>query len=145
MIRIPKDIENELKKNDKYKDINISELINELFTLILSKTFNDGGCTIRLFGSFFSFKTFSKRHGKDVVRFKFQPSKMLKLNIRNDQYLLDKVPDAKENVSYDESRITKESQQRRDENKNLKECGIFNKAREKTKRNIQIEDIFKSE
>ena len=54
------------------------------------------------------------------------------------------VPVAKENVPYDENRIDEESKKRREENKNLKEREIFNKAREKTKRNIQIEDIFGS-
>ena len=75
MIRLPKDVEFELKK--KYQGINIKEFTNDLFMKILEKTFNDGASTIVGFGSFYCYKTFSSRLGHDVIRLKYNISKAL--------------------------------------------------------------------
>ena len=90
MIRIPEDLENELIA--KYPDANIKGIIQSLFLGILDKTLKDGGCSVREFGNFKSFRTHSTKMATDVVRFKFQISPALNKKIKTDSYLLNNMP-----------------------------------------------------
>jgi hypothetical protein len=86
MFNLPKDIEKDLI--EKYPDIPIKSIVNSLFQRIIEKTLNDGSCTIRSFGKFISFVTFSGKLGRDVVRFKFKLSPTFNKKIRDDDYLI---------------------------------------------------------
>lgn len=90
MIRIPEDLENEIIK--KYPNTNIKAILQSVFTGLIDKTLNDGGCIIREFGNFKAFKTHSSKLGKDVIRFKFTISPALEKKIKFDEYLLNNIP-----------------------------------------------------
>lgn len=90
MIRLPEDLENELIA--KYPDANIKGIIQSLFLGIIDKTLKDGGCIVREFGNFKSFRTHSTKLATDVVRFKFQISPALNKKIKTDAYLLNNIP-----------------------------------------------------
>ena len=87
--KIPPDIENILRK--KYPNIDITQVIHDVFDTILEKTFDHGSCTIRSLGKFICFKTFSTRMGRDQVRFKFKASTTFVNKIKNDSFLVDKL------------------------------------------------------
>ena len=142
MIRLPKDVEFELKK--KYQGINIKEFTNDLFMKILEKTFNDGASTIVGFGSFYCYKTFSSRLGHDVIRLKYNISKALNKSIKRDKYLLSKVARGATNPVFEETRVSEDGKIRRDENKRLKECQILGDAMKKTKKKLQLDEVLES-
>lgn len=83
--KLPEDIQDELQK--KYQNINIQDLTNDLFTMILNKAMSDGSTTIREFGKFTAFKTFSTRIQRDVVRFKFKTTISLSQKLNTDEYI----------------------------------------------------------
>ena len=143
MIRIPKDVQNKILKKYPNLNIDLKDLVNDLFHEIQQKVFIDGSCTIPGFGSFYCYKTYSKKLSRDVVRFKFSISKALNQSIRIDKYLLDKVREGgKKNTDFDITRISKDGQMRRDQNKALKERGILTNGREKTKKNLQVDEVL---
>jgi hypothetical protein len=90
MYKIPQDIEDELQK--KHPNVHIGLLIQDLISGIINKAFKDGACTIREFGSFVSFVTYSGKVNSNVVRFKFRLANSLREKIKDDEYLLENLP-----------------------------------------------------
>lgn len=90
MFKIPEDVENELSK--KYPQLHVRSFVNDLIRLILEKTLKDSACTIREFGKYIAFKTFSSRNGKEVIRFKFNIAHSLRSKLKDDDYLLKNLP-----------------------------------------------------
>ena len=90
MYHLPDDLVNQLQQ--QYPDVHIKTLIPTLFQAILEKTLSDGSCLIRGFGRFVAYKTYSNKIGQDVIRFKFKPSQALDRKLKNDEYLLEKMP-----------------------------------------------------
>lgn len=87
--KVPLSIENKLKK--EYPEIDVSKLINELFSMIHEKSITDGSCLIYNFGRFFSFKHFSSSKCKFQPRFKFKVSRALIRKMGEDPYILDQI------------------------------------------------------
>lgn len=87
MYKLPLDIETELQK--KYPTISVKSFINDIFDIILKKSLNSGGCSIREFGKFTTHKVFSGRVNKYLIRFKFKTSEALNLKIKDDPFLLE--------------------------------------------------------
>ncbi len=143
MIRIPKDIQNKIHRKYPNLNVDLKALINDIFHEIQQKVFNDGACTIPGFGSFYCYKTYSKKLSRDVVRFKFNISKALNQSIRIDKYLLNKVREGgKKNQEFSMNRISKEGHVRRNQNKALKERGILTNGRDQTKKNLQVDEVL---
>lgn len=116
MYSLPNDLF--LKIKSKYSNINEKEilnLINDIFDGILNKTFDDGSCTIRKFGSFSSYISFSKRKGKDLVKFKFVISKILNQQIRDDIIIKNKINKFVKRI-FDNKKINEDLLQRRASN-----------------------------
>lgn len=90
MLELPKDIKYNLKK--KYPEMNVSKVFNDFMDEIVEKTFNDGSCTIRKFGKFTAFQTYSTRLSQNVCKFKFKLSTTFNKKILTDEYLLKKLP-----------------------------------------------------
>jgi len=90
MYDLPKDIVNNLSK--KYPNINIEKLFRDILEEILEKTFTDGACTIRTFGKFIAYQTYSTRLNKNLCNFKFRPGVTFKKRIQEDEYLLNNLP-----------------------------------------------------
>ena len=90
MFDLPKDIEYKLKQ--KYPELNISKIFNDILDEILNKTFEDSACTIRKFGKFTAYQIYSTRLGYNTCKFKFIPSPTFNKKIAQDQYLLNNLP-----------------------------------------------------
>ena len=90
MYKISEDVELELQK--KYPNLDTKQFIHDLFELVLKKCFEGGSTTIREFGKFVCYKTFSNRVGREQVRFKFKPPQSLIKKIKNDSYILESLP-----------------------------------------------------
>lgn len=90
--KLPADVVSSLKK--EFPDIkHIEKIVNKVFDLILKKVIKDGACTITRFGYFFGYKSLSSRTKEVLPRIKFAISRTLRLDIQNDQYLMDQIPD----------------------------------------------------
>lgn len=127
LIRLPKDIEFTLQK--KYPDFkDMVYFVHDLFEAIKNKSFDDGSCTLSSFGSFYSYKTFSGKKGRIVVRFKFAISKSFNEAIATDEYIINKID---KNISHriKLDTLKKEWREHRDENKSMQNL-FFNKKRE---------------
>lgn len=140
MIYLPKDVQNQLE--DKYPDLNIKQLVHDIFTAILNKSYADGACIVPGFGSFFCFKTFSKRFNRNVIRFKYKISRSLNESIRFDKMLLKSITNGTNNQKFVPERITQDSVARRNENKSIKESKVLGEAIKKTKKRLQIDEIM---
>lgn len=90
MFKISEDVELVLK--EKYPNVNVRQFIHDLFQALLDKTLRDGSVAVREFGKFLAFSTYSKRVGKELVRFKFKPTFALTNKLKNDPYLLETLP-----------------------------------------------------
>lgn len=100
MFKVPKDIENSLKK--KYPHVNIPEIVNEIFSMIIEKTFKHSSCSIRELGKFIAFQTYSGKLKRHTGRFKFQTANSLSSKIKKDNYLIENLPLKARNI-YDEN------------------------------------------
>ncbi len=89
MFKIPPDIEHDLMK--KYPNVDIVNLIHDLFNMIIQKSCFVGSCPIRGFGKFIAFKIFSSRLGHDTMRFKFKHSVSFMNRIKNDNYIVNNL------------------------------------------------------
>lgn len=143
MIKLPKDLEIKLKK--KYPTVtNLEEIVNSVFQSIFEKAVEDGNCTILRFGSFFCYKTFSGRKGRDIIRFKFSISRKLDESIKTDDFLIKKVENfVKHDINLD--RISDEKKQKiRNENQESK-ITIFNSkntTKKKTHDTLVLEEVL---
>jgi len=90
MYKISEDIEKDLEK--KYPNVPVRNFINSLIQLIIDKTTSDGACSIREFGKFISFATYSTRNKKNVLRFKFKPTPVFNNKIKYDEFLIRNHP-----------------------------------------------------
>ena len=90
MYSLPHDIETTLQR--KFPNVHMTAVIDNIFQTILEKVFKDGSCSIRKFGKFFAFRTYSSRRGTNVIRFKFKMSNVLVNTISTDEYLLEHIP-----------------------------------------------------
>ncbi len=90
MYRIPKDVEIEMQR--LYPDLDIPTLVHQLFTKLIEKTFNDGACSIRELGKFISFKAYSSKLNREIVKLKFKIATSLIKRIRFDDFLLNSLP-----------------------------------------------------
>ena len=92
IFKLPPDVVSSLKK--EFPDVkNVEKIIDKVFDLILRKVIKDGACTITRFGYFFGYKSISSRTKELLPRIKFSISRTLRLDIQNDQYLMDQIPD----------------------------------------------------
>ena len=139
MIRLPKDVEKKLQK--KYPKLNIKNFVRDLFTAVMQKSFDDGACTLREFGSFFCFKTFSSKDGKDVVRFKFRTARSLIRRLKEDKYLLKNVKSGGKNTRFNEDRIDDGAKKIRSGNQDIKNS-LHREAKNKTTKNAMVSEIY---
>lgn len=84
--KVPQEIVDRLQQ--KYPDVNVSFIIHDLFDDILRTTISKGSCTVKQFGRFLSFVTFSNKTKRDTLRFKFRTNQTLISKISNDPYLI---------------------------------------------------------
>lgn len=140
MFKVPEDVQTELTK--KYPNVYVKDFINDLFRLILEKTLKDSGCSIREFGKFLAFKTFSTRSGKEVIRFKFNIAHSLRTKLKDDDYLLKNLPvKAKNEFNKKNEEICKNFQDQRKSNiEAQKEAKVLEK--ERTQENLAREHIL---
>lgn len=89
MYKVSENIEEELQK--RYPYLRVGKFIHDLIELIVDETLNTGQSTIRSFGRFSSYKSFSGKLKKDQIRFKFKVSQMFEKDIKNDNSLLSKI------------------------------------------------------
>ncbi len=89
-IKTSQKIQDEMQK--KYPGVNAGLFIGDLFSKIIQTTLSNSSSTITGLGRFISFVTFSKRIGKNVIRFKFKPSTSLLNSIKDDEFLLENLP-----------------------------------------------------
>jgi len=90
--KLPPDVRLSLQK--EFPEIKkIDRVVNAVFEKILTKTTQDGACTITRFGSFIAYKSHSRRKGKTVPRFKFSPSRIMLHDIQNDSYIMRQIPE----------------------------------------------------
>ena len=131
------DIVAELTK--KYgSNIEVEHFIQDLFTSIVNKTLNEGGCGIRGLGSFASFVTYSGKSNKNVVRFKFKLSNAFRKRITNDEYLLNNLP-VKSQYAFSEVNESKCNHELKLENiRTTKEAMRFGKAKEDEFKHSQL-------
>ncbi|MCF8354352.1 MAG: hypothetical protein K9H48_07855 [Melioribacteraceae bacterium] len=99
--KVPKDIENSLKK--KYPHVNIPEIVNDIFSMIVEKTFKHSSCSIRELGKFVAFQTYSGKLQKYTGRFKFQTANSLNSKIKKDNYLIENLPLKARNIYNEEN------------------------------------------
>lgn len=88
--KLPLDIEAELQK--KYPAVHVPSVIDSVFQSIIEKITKDSSCTIREFGKFVAFVTYSEKMSKNVIRFRFKLSSALSKKFKSDQYLLENLP-----------------------------------------------------
>ena len=90
MFKLTEDIEIEMKL--LYPEVDIELFVHQLLTKIIDKTLQGGACSIREFGKYTAFQTFSNRIQRNVIRlkFKFAPSFIKK--IKFDEMLMEKLP-----------------------------------------------------
>lgn len=116
MFKLPKDVHDELQR--RYPTYNIEELIHNIFDVILKKAVEDGACTIREFGKFMAFKTFSGRVQKEVPRFKFRITNALLDKLQKDSYTMQNMIQQKAN------KFTKEHEKKCEGGKEQRELNI---------------------
>jgi len=90
MYKFPDEIVEHFKK--KYPNSPIDIIFHELMEQIICKCMIDNCCSIKGFGKFLMFKTFSNRTKKEVIRFKFIKSLSFMKNIYKDKFLLKNLP-----------------------------------------------------
>lgn len=83
--KLPEEIFQKLK--DKYSDVDLKNLVNDIFEEIRDKSIQDGSCLIKNFGCFYTYKTFSSRKGSYVPRFKFRISRAFEKKFSSDSYI----------------------------------------------------------
>ena len=108
MFRLTDDVMKDLLK--KHPDVNIRRIVHDIFDCILEKTLKDGSSRINEFGKFESFKTFSTKLARNVIRFKFRISPVLEKKIKFDKYLLDNAP-VKAKIAFTNEHLEKCNQQ----------------------------------
>lgn len=114
---VSKDVANELQK--KYgSTLNVEHFVQDLFTSLINKALKDGSSVINGLGSFLSYVTYSGRHGKNVVRFKFKISPYFRKKVIDDSYLLNSLP-IKAQVPFTEVHESKCNPDLRDQNVKL--------------------------
>ena len=133
MTKLPNDLIERLKL--KYPGIPIGQIASDIFDEIKEETFNLGSCTIGMFGTFYCYKTFSTKRGREAVRFKFLLSKTFNNQIIHDKFLLDKI-DKMINHRIDLNRIG-DSILRRDENKQIQSLFV-NRKRDANKKSKEL-------
>lgn len=104
MFKITDDIEIEMSK--LYPDIDVKLFIHQLFTKMVDKTLESGGCTIRDLGKYIAYSTFSTKLNRQLIRIKFVFSQALIKKIRFDDILLENLP-VKNTVVFDETNEAK--------------------------------------
>ncbi len=137
--KLPTSLENSLQ--EKYEDVHIKLLIENLFQSILEKTFEDGSCVIKGFGKFIAFKTYSKRIGSEVVRFKFRPAQALTKKIRKDIYLLENLS-IQANIPFTEKNADKCKPTKIIKNANLEAISNASKLNIKKENEKSVEDFI---
>lgn len=88
--RLPQDIEIELQK--RFKEVHIPSVVDAIFQFIIQKIAKDSNCTIREFGKFIAFVTYSEKTAKNLVRFKFKLSSAFSKKLKTDRYLMENLP-----------------------------------------------------
>jgi hypothetical protein len=134
MFELPKDIKYELKK--KYPEVNVSSFFNDIMNAMINKTFDDGSCTIRKFGKFTAFQTYSTRLKQNVCKFKFQLSTTFNKKILTDKYLMQKLPVKKKTVFNENNQ--KKCEQYKDQKKENYELRQLSRQTEKIKTNERL-------
>jgi hypothetical protein len=76
----------------KHPETNIRRVVHDIIDCILEKTLKDGCSKITEFGKFESYKTYSTKLAKEVIRFKFRISPVLEKKIKFDEYLINNAP-----------------------------------------------------
>jgi hypothetical protein len=104
MYQLPSDIMESLKR--QYPDVPMESLVHSIFDSVFRKSARDGACSIKSFGKFIMFSTYSTRLKKNVVRFKFNRSVSLDKQIKNDEYLLNILP-CKTKVPFEDNNAEK--------------------------------------
>ena len=141
MFKISEDVE--LKLKEKYPDLNIRQFIHDFIQALLDKALSDGSVSIREFGKFLAFVTYSKRVGKNLVRFKFKPTFSLTSKLNSDQYLLENLP-VKTPASFTkdhEAKCKDKKEQRQDNFKAMQEAQQL--GRKRTQENLAKDEIMK--
>ena len=90
MFKLTEDIENELQM--LYPDIDMELFLHQLISKIVDKTLQSGACSIREFGKFIAFQTFSTRTARNIIRFKFKFSPSFLNKIKFDELLMKNLP-----------------------------------------------------
>lgn len=88
--KLPADLQRKIR--NKFPKIDqLDEIVDSIFEAIINKTFDDGSCPIKSFGTFYSYKAFSNKKGIIVPRFKFRIARSLMNSICNDEYILERI------------------------------------------------------
>lgn len=90
MFKLLDDVEMEMQKI--YPDVNVGLFIHQLFTKIVDKTLQSGGCSVRELGKFVAFQAFSSKLNRNIIRFKFITSISFLKRIRFDELLMENLP-----------------------------------------------------
>jgi hypothetical protein len=90
VFRLTEDVMAEL--SIKHPDVNIRRIVHDIIDSILEKTLKDGCSKVTEFGKFESYKTYSTKLAKEVIRFKFRISPVLEKKIKFDEYLITNAP-----------------------------------------------------
>ncbi len=91
MFKLPSDVVLKLEQQfPQLKEVNIDmeNFIHVMFHEVMSKTLQDGNCTIRELGRFTAFINHSNRVKRDIVRLKFKVTQALLDKIKYDPFLL---------------------------------------------------------
>jgi hypothetical protein len=108
LFRLTEDVMQEL--SIKHPDVNIRRIVHDVIDSILEKTLKDGCSKITEFGKFESYKTYSAKLAKEVIRFKFRISPVLEKKIRFDEYLINNAP-VKAKVPFTKTHLEKCNQE----------------------------------
>jgi len=90
MFKLTEDIETEMKMI--YPEVDIELFVHQLLTKIIDKTLQGGACSIREFGKYTAFQTFSNRIQRNVIRLKFKFSPSFIKKIKFDEMLMENLP-----------------------------------------------------
>lgn len=102
-----KDVKEELK--EKYPDLNIDKLCNDVFTALIKRMIVKGSATITNLGRFKGYVIQSTKLNKKVYRTKFIFSYYFIKRIREDSYLINNIEE-KEQVKFNPETLTKRSE-----------------------------------
>ena len=140
MYSLPKSVEQELER--RFPNIPVKQFTNALIEELINSSTTSGECKIREFGKFVSFKTFSKKLGTEVVRFRFKISPTFSNKIKFDKYILNNVP-VKTSIPIDINSMSEHSIEQRNKNNMAFKLATISNQRKKNEKIIN--DIFNSD